>query len=62
MIWFRWGLNLFPFIMIHADDQENKNKEELYAITFTHDKFWQQRFQRHLKSLEKGKSKKDNQD
>ena len=44
IIWFQWGLKLFPFIMIHADNQENKGEEELYGITFTHDEFWQQRF------------------
>lgn len=49
-IWFTWGLTLFPFIMIHADNQDNKDEEDLYAITFTYDELWQQRFQRYLES------------
>lgn len=58
MIWLQWGLKLFPFIMIHADNQQNENKEEPYAITFTHDECWQQRFQRHLENVEKENSTK----
>ena len=55
MIWLKWGLTLFPFIMIHADNQDNKDEENPYAITFTYDELWQQRFQRYLES-EEGKN------
>lgn len=61
VIWFTWGLKLFPFIMIHADDRKNNDEKEMYAVTFTYDKFWQQRFQRYLKSEEGKKSTEENQ-
>ncbi len=52
VIWLKWGLTLFPFIMIHADNQDNKDEENPYAITFTYDELRQQRFQGHLESKE----------
>ena len=50
MIWVKWGLKLFPFIMIHVDDRNNNAEKEMYAVTFTYDKFWEQRFQKYLES------------
>ena len=53
LAWLKWGLKLFPFIMMHEDE------EGAYAVTFTIDEFWERRFAKSLNDEELQNVKKD---